>query len=50
MEDSQRSEIAKRFPKLYMKKRILSLDIPDVYLYNQPELVNTLKSKISNLA
>ena len=50
MEDSQRSEIAKRFPKLYMKKRILSLDIPDVYHYNQPELVNTLKSKISHLA
>ncbi|MBI2650169.1 phosphotyrosine protein phosphatase [Candidatus Woesearchaeota archaeon] len=50
MEDSQRSEIAKRFPKLYMQKRILSLDIPDVYNYNQPELVNTLKSKISHLA
>ena len=50
MEDSQRSEIAKRFPKLYMQKRILSLDIPDVYNYNQPELVNTLKSKIGHLA
>ena len=50
MEDSQRSEIAKRFPKLYMQKRILSLDIPDVYIYNQPELVNTLKSKINHLA
>ena len=50
MEDSQRSEIAKRFPKLYMQKRILSLDIPDVYNYNQPELVSTLKSKISHLA
>jgi|SRR3989338_8009550 len=50
MEDSQRSEIARRFPKLYMQKRILSLDIPDVYNYNQPELVNTLKSKIGHLA
>lgn len=50
MEDSQRSEIAKKFPKLYMQKRILSLDIPDVYNYNQPELVSTLKSKISHLA
>ena len=50
MEGSQRSEIAKRFPKLYMQKRILSLDIPDVYHYNQPELVSTLKSKISHLA
>ena len=50
MEDGQRSEIGKRFPKLYMQKRILSLDIPDVYHYNQPELVNTLKSKIIHLA
>jgi len=50
MEDSQRADIAKRFPKIYMQKRILSLDIPDVYHYNQPELVNALKSKISNLA
>ena len=49
MEDSQRGEIAKRFPELYMKKRILSLDIPDVYHYNQPELVKVLQSKIVDL-
>ncbi len=49
MEDAQRSEIAKRFPKQYMQKRILSLDIPDVYHYNQPELVSILKSKIEDL-
>lgn len=47
MEDAQRAEIAKRFPKLYMQKRILSLDIPDTFCYNQPELVNLLESKIS---
>ena len=46
MEKSQRSEIAKRFPKQYMQKRILSLDIPDVYHHNQPELVELLKSKL----
>ena len=45
MEDTQRAEIAKRFPKQYMQKRILSFDIQDVYYYNQPELVNILKSK-----
>ncbi|MBN1645578.1 phosphotyrosine protein phosphatase, partial [Candidatus Woesearchaeota archaeon] len=28
MEEAQRSEIAKRFPKQYMLKRILSFDIP----------------------
>ncbi len=49
MEDSQRSEIAKRFPKQYLQKRIVSLSIPDRYVYNQPELVKILKSKISSL-
>ena len=37
MEDAQRAEIAKRFPKLYMQKRILSFGIPDVYRHDQPE-------------
>ena len=49
MEDRQRSEIAKRFPKQYMQKRILSLNIPDIYHYNQPELVEILNSKIDEL-
>jgi predicted protein tyrosine phosphatase len=46
MEDSQRSEISKRFPKQYLKKQIISLNIPDIYNYNQPELIKILKSKI----
>jgi len=46
MEDEQRSEIAKRFPNIYMKKRIISLNIPDIYHYNQPELIMILKSKV----
>ena len=49
MEDEQRSELSKRFPDVYMQKRILSLGIPDVYYYNQPELVNILKSKVNKL-
>ena len=49
MEAEQRYEIAKRFPKRYMQKRILSLDIPDVYHYNQPELIELLKRKIDEL-
>lgn len=49
MEENQRREIAKRFPKEYMQKRILSLNIPDTYSYNQPELVDILKSKIHDL-
>ncbi len=46
MEESQRAEIAKRFPKQYLKKRILSLDIPDIYHHNQPELIEILKAKV----
>jgi len=49
MEDHQRSEIARRFPKQYLQKRILSLDIPDVYRYNQPELIEALKSRVNEL-
>jgi predicted protein tyrosine phosphatase len=49
MEESQRSELAKRFPEQYLRKRIISLDIPDIYAYNQPELVEILKSKIDAL-
>ena len=46
MEDEQRSEIAKRFPLIYMQKRILSLDISDTYHYNQPQLVDILNSRL----
>ena len=49
MEDRQRTEIAKRFPKQYMQKRILSLDVPDVFNYNNPKLIDLLKSKIDRL-
>lgn len=48
MDEEQMREVAKRFPKQYMQKRILSLDIPDVFHYNQPELINMLKSKIND--
>ena len=47
MEDQQRSEIAKRFPKQYLQKRILSFDIPDIYTYNNYKLVQLLKSKFN---
>jgi len=50
MEKVQRTEIAKRFPEQYMQKRILSLDIPDIFHFNQPELINILKSKINKLS
>lgn len=50
MEEGQRSEIGRRFPKLYLQKRILSLDIPDIYSYNEPKLVTVLKSRMKKYA
>ena len=49
MEEFQRHELAKRFPDQYIKKRILSMDIPDIYAYNQPELIDLMKDKIKEL-
>ncbi len=49
MEEEQRHELAKRFPKLYLQKRILNLDIPDVYNHGDPRLVSSLKSKVKGL-
>jgi len=46
MEEEQRSELAKRFPKQYIQKRILSLDIPDVYKFNDQKLIKSLQYKI----
>ena len=46
MEDAQRSWIGENFPKQCMAKKIVSLDIPDVYQYRQEELVQLLKKKI----
>jgi predicted protein tyrosine phosphatase len=50
MENQQRSEIAKRFPKEYIQKRILSLEIPDVYNYNDSNLIKELKNKIKDFS
>lgn len=49
MEEKHRTEIARRFPAIYLQKRILVLDIPDIYRYGQPALVQLLKSRMSRL-
>lgn len=46
MEDTQRQELSKRFPKMYLKKQILSLNIPDTYYYNQPSLLQILNERL----
>ena len=48
MEDHQRRFIGENFPKQYMQKRIVNLDIPDIFLRGQPELVKLLKEKVNN--
>ena len=47
MEDEQRKEIAKRFPGVYRRKRIISLEIPDLYQEHQPELVKQLEKAMA---
>ncbi|MBI3034640.1 phosphotyrosine protein phosphatase [Candidatus Woesearchaeota archaeon] len=49
MEDFQRTEIGRRFPKQYNKKKVVSLGIDDTYSFNQPELINILKLKVEEL-
>jgi len=49
MEERHRTEIAERFPRIYLQKRILVLGIPDIYRYGQPELVRLLKAEMSGL-
>jgi len=46
MEEQQRKEIAEKYPKQYLKKKILCLNIQDIYQYMQKELVEEIKNKI----
>ena len=46
MEEHQRSELAKRFPREYIQKQIISLNIPDIYKFDQLELKDKLKNKL----
>ncbi len=49
MEDFQRDELRERFPEEFMRKRVLTLGIPDMYSYGQPELVRVIKEKMKEL-
>ncbi len=49
MEEGQRKELAKRFPRVYLTKRILSLNIPDIYSYEQEELKEILEEKMEEV-
>jgi len=47
MEDDQKNFILQKNP--LVKKKISVLDIPDVYYYNQPELVSILKTRVEKM-
>ena len=49
MEDEQRTELARRFPEQYLRKKIISLNVADVYQYGQDELQKELMTKVEVL-
>ena len=49
MEEAQGDEIANRFPRQYLQKRVLNFDIPDIYHYNNPHLIKLLQNKMQEV-
>ena len=47
METHHRRKIEARFPELLREKRVVVLGIPDNYEYMDPELVELLKTKVT---
>jgi predicted protein tyrosine phosphatase len=48
MEEHQRKELVARFPQECLQKRLVTLNVPDVYQFQQPELVETLKARVAS--
>ena len=46
MEKSHRNKISKKYKELLRDKRLVVLDIPDVYECMQPELIQLLKTRV----
>lgn len=46
MENSHRNKISKKYKELLRDKRLVVLDIPDVYECMQPELIHLLKTRV----
>jgi len=45
MDNEQRNELVNRFPFDCLQKRLINLEIPDYFYFNQKELIDLLKSK-----
>ncbi len=46
MESSHRKFIAEEYPREYMMKKIITLEIPDIYKTDQEELIELLKKQV----
>jgi len=49
MEKVHRNKASKKYKKLLKDKRVVVLDIPDIYECMQPELIGLLKAKVSKV-
>jgi predicted protein tyrosine phosphatase len=49
MEDAQRTELSKRFPSVCLRKKIISLDVPDTFFYGQQELKDVLEERFRTI-
>jgi predicted protein tyrosine phosphatase len=47
MEPAHRSKLAKQFPNALRGKRVACLDVPDDYVYMDPELVELLWERVT---
>ncbi|MNV89600.1 hypothetical protein D3C71_1839090 [compost metagenome] len=47
MEKQHRAKLARRFKSQLRQARVVCLDIPDDYVFMQPELVALLKTKVT---
>ena len=49
MEKVHKAKISKKYQGLLKGKRLVVLDVPDNYVYMQPELIQLLKSKVGKI-
>jgi predicted protein tyrosine phosphatase len=49
MEKVHRNKVSKKYKELLKDKRVVVLEIPDIYECMQPELIGLLKAKVSKV-
>ena len=47
MEKAHRNKVSRKYSELLKDKRVVVLDIPDIYQRMQPELIQLLKTRVS---